>query len=198
MRASRRRGQRHVDRSSIPTRTSFWIETEDRARTFGRMLRKLIRMSSEGWLQHDRIRQHTPEKAQAKLDREERARRAHLAANPHEIGQRLRELDKEWDLERYLMLNASTLAIVGILLGAFVSRWWLVLPVIVLGFLIQHAVQGWCPPLPIFRWFGKRSQAEIDAERMTLKALRGDFEDMTADGDQPRADAAAARRKTVT
>lgn len=155
-------------------------------------------MSSDGWLQHDRIRRHTPEKVQARLDREESERRARLAANPHEIGPRLRELDKEWDLERYLMLNAGTLAIIGILLGAFVSRWWLVLPVVVLGFLVQHAVQGWCPPLPIFRYFGKRSQAEIDAERMTLKALRGDLEEAAADGEHPRADAAAARRKTVT
>lgn len=155
-------------------------------------------MVSDGWLEHDRIRRHTPKKAQAELDREESARRAHLAANPHEIGQRLQELDKEWDLERYLMLNAGSLAIVGILLGAFVDRWWLVLPVVVLGFLIQHAVQGWCPPLPIFRRLGKRSQAEIDAERMTLKALRGDFEEAQADGAHPRSDAAVARRKTTT
>ena len=46
------------------------------------------------------------------------------------------------------------------------------------GFLLQHAVQGWCPPLPIFRRGGVRTQAEIEQERYALKAIRGDFEQM--------------------
>ena len=43
------------------------------------------------------------------------------------------------------------------------------------GFLLQHAVQGWCPPVPVFRRLGVRTQTEIDEERYALKALRGDF-----------------------
>jgi hypothetical protein len=26
---------------------------------------------------------------------------------------------------------------------------WLVLPIAVTGFLLQHAIQGWCPPIPV-------------------------------------------------
>ena len=43
---------------------------------------------------------------------------------------------------------------------------------------LQHAVQGWCPPLAVWRRLGVRTQSEIDEERYALKALRGDFRDV--------------------
>jgi hypothetical protein len=45
----------------------------------------------------------------------------------------------------------------------------------VTGFLLQHALQGWCPPVPLLRKTGVRTMREIDIERYALKALRGDF-----------------------
>jgi len=45
----------------------------------------------------------------------------------------------------------------------------------VTAFLLQHAVQGWCPPLPVLRRLGFRTAREIEVERNALKALRGDF-----------------------
>jgi hypothetical protein len=65
---------------------------------------------------------------------------------------------------------------VSLSLGTFVDRRWYVLPGLVAGFLLQHALQGWCPPLPVFRRLGFRTASEIDYERYALKALRGDFE----------------------
>ncbi len=59
------------------------------------------------------------------------------------------------------------------------------------GFLLQHAVQGWCPPLPVFRQMGVRTQTEIDEKRAALKALRGDFQNVG--GENPRQQAADAR-----
>ena len=50
------------------------------------------------------------------------------------------------------------------------------LPGIVLPFLFQHAVQGWCPPVPVLRRLGVRTREEIDREKYALKVLRGDFE----------------------
>lgn len=44
---------------------------------------------------------------------------------------------------------------------------------------LQHAVQGWCPPVPVFRRLGIRTAREIDLERYGLKAIRGDFNDLT-------------------
>jgi hypothetical protein len=71
--------------------------------------------------------------------------------------------------------NASALAFTGVTLGALVDKRWLVLPALVTAFLFQHAVQGWCPPVPILRRLGYRTAREIDIERAALKALRGDF-----------------------
>jgi len=49
------------------------------------------------------------------------------------------------------------------------------LPAVVGTFLLQHAVQGWCPPLTVFRRLGFRTAGEIARERYALKAMRGDF-----------------------
>jgi hypothetical protein len=52
------------------------------------------------------------------------------------------------------------------------SRRWLVLTAVVPAFLLQHAVQGWCPPIEVFRRRGTRTRGEMDAERTAIKALR--------------------------
>jgi hypothetical protein len=95
--------------------------------------------------------------------------------HPEAIDDRLAALDREWDIERVLEANASSLVLVGLGLGVFVDRRFLALPAFVAGFLLQHAVQGWCPPVPFFRKRGVRTEAEIGRERAALKALRGDF-----------------------
>lgn len=84
---------------------------------------------------------------------------------------RIGELDREWDIERVLELNASSLALTGLVLGATVNKKWLAVPAIVLPFLLQHALQGWCPPLPLLRRLGLRTQGEIDREKYALKEL---------------------------
>lgn len=97
------------------------------------------------------------------------------AGGPEAIARRLAELDREWDIERTLEANAATASLVGLTLGATVDRKFFLFPAVVAGFLLQHALQGWCPPVPIFRRLGFRTQSEIDEERFALKALRGDF-----------------------
>ena len=52
---------------------------------------------------------------------------------------------------------------------------------VVLSFLVQHAVHGWCPPLAALRRMGVRTRREIDEERYALKALRGDFSGLPPD-----------------
>jgi hypothetical protein len=84
-------------------------------------------------------------------------------------------LDEEWDIERALEANAASFAFTGTVLAATVDRRWLMLPAVVTAFLLQHAVQGWCPPVPVLRRLGYRTAREIDEERVALKALRGDF-----------------------
>jgi hypothetical protein len=106
------------------------------------------------------------------------------AARTGRIDARLRELDHEWDIERTLEANASVAALIGLGLGAFVHRRFYLLSAIVAGFLLQHATQGWCPPLPVFRRLGVRTAREIDQERSALKALRGDFQGLPEASDQ--------------
>jgi len=102
-------------------------------------------------------------------------------AHPDRIERRLEQLDSEWDIERTLEANAAAVALVGFGLGSLVDRRFFALPAIVATFLMQHAVQGWCPPLPLFRRMGVRTQAEIEEERYALKALRGDFAGVRAE-----------------
>ena len=78
-------------------------------------------------------------------------------------------------IERWLETNAATVSLVGMALGSFVDRRWFALPAVVAGFLLQHAIQGWCPPLPVFRRLGVRTAAEIHDEIVELRRLRGDF-----------------------
>ena len=59
---------------------------------------------------------------------------------------------------------------------------WFLLPAAVSGFLLQHAVQGWCPPIPVLRRLGFRTSFEIEQERQAMKLIRGDYKSV-ADGD---------------
>ena len=125
-----------------------------------------------------RVPYRTDRSINDKIRRETEASVAWYAGRPEEIDRRLAELEREWDIERTLEANGSVLALTGLTLATFSSRRWLLLPLAVVGFCLQHATQGWCPPLPLFRRLGIRTQREIDEERFALKALRGDFEDL--------------------
>lgn len=128
----------------------------------------------------DRVPDHTAEHVNARIRRETDERVVRIAARgPRAINQRLTELDEEWDIERTLEANASALVVVGSALAVFVDRRFALLPLAVGSFLLQHALQGWCPPLPIFRRAGVRTQPEIERERCALQSLRGDYRSST-------------------
>jgi hypothetical protein len=86
----------------------------------------------------------------------------------------------EWDIERYLEADAAIFTFIGAALGLKKSRNWFVLPLIVSVFLLQHSIQGWCPPISVFRRLGIRTGQEIEVEKYALKALRGDFDDVSS------------------
>jgi hypothetical protein len=128
----------------------------------------------------DRVRRHTAEAVNRRIADDTTHRVAALTRDPGRIDARLAELDAEWDTERVLETNAAALALAGTLLGALVDRRILALPAVVAGFLLQHALQGWCPPLPVIRRAGVRTAREIEAERTILKAIRGDFQELAS------------------
>ncbi|RIV23101.1 DUF2892 domain-containing protein [Alicyclobacillaceae bacterium I2511] len=90
--------------------------------------------------------------------------------------ERLEQLTHEWNTERALVAMAGTFVLTGTLLSLFRNRTWSIVPGVMGWFLVQHAVQGWCPPLTLLRQVGVRTADEIMEERTALKVLRGDFQ----------------------
>ncbi len=125
----------------------------------------------------NRVPDHTSDAINERIRQKTRCNVARLAAaTPREIEERLRELDAEWDIERALEANASLALLTSLALGSTVDRRWYALSGTIAAFLLQHAVQGWCPPMPVLRRMGFRTSYEIDEEHYAIKALRGDFD----------------------
>jgi hypothetical protein len=123
-----------------------------------------------------RVAEHTADDVNERIRRRtEENIELYSAAGGNFIDRRLAELDREWDIERLLEANAAAVVLAGLFLSATVSRKWLLLPSAVGAFLLQHALQGWCPPLIWFRRMGVRTANEIEIERYGLKVRRGDF-----------------------
>ena len=141
-----------------------------------------------------RVPDNTADHVNERIREQTRANVERVAARgPAAIDRRLRELDEEWDIERYIETMAPTLTLLGMTLGLTVSRKFFVIPFAVQSFFLQHALQGWCPPIPVLRRLGVRTQREIDDERAALKALRGDFRNVRGPGSTGQALAAAER-----
>lgn len=142
----------------------------------------------------DRLRSSTDEEVRERIDEETRRRVEELATrSPQGIEQRIHELETEWDVERVLEANAATLSLAGAALAVAHDRRWLALPAAVSAFLLQHAIQGWCPPLPLIRRLGVRTRREIDAEKTALRVLRGDFHGLPRNDERARVEAVLER-----
>ena len=119
----------------------------------------------------DRIRSVTAERVNHKIDiKTERIIRGLKAMGPDAIRIRLKELDKEWDIDRVLMLNFSVL-VTAQLLAARKNIKWLWGPLIQTPFIGMHALLGWCPPSLWFRPMGFRTKKEIQSEREALLSI---------------------------
>ena len=65
-----------------------------------------------------RVADHSPEEANLRILRRVLSNLVYYASRKGEIAGRLRELDREWDIERVLETNASSLALLGSVLAA--------------------------------------------------------------------------------
>lgn len=119
-----------------------------------------------------RVPHNTAEEINQRIRQQTEDRLRYYSEHSDQIDTYLAELDREWDIERAIEANAASLVLGGLALSVTVSRAWLIVPAIVGGFLLQHAVQGWCPPVPLFRRMGYRTQPEIEEERSRLIELR--------------------------
>lgn len=125
----------------------------------------------------------TEQEISEQIRRDLEARVYYYAQRPSEVDDRLGELDREWDVERVLEMHVGVLSLLGLTFGLTRGRWYL-LSGVMAGFLIQYAIQGRCPSATILRRLGIRTSEEINHERFALKALRGDFSGVSADGGQ--------------
>lgn len=124
----------------------------------------------------ERVAHNTAPEVRERIAEETRRRIEHYRNAPREeLDRRLAELDREWDIERTLQANMSMVLLTSVALGLTTNRKWLGFAGVVAGFFVQHAVQGWCPPVVPWRRAGVRTMAEIEAERTALRELRGDF-----------------------
>jgi hypothetical protein len=96
----------------------------------------------------------------------------------------MEQLDYEWDTERVVEAKAAAAVLVSMVLGLKVHRGWFLVTALSGGFLLQHALQGWCPSLPLIRRFGVRTAEEIFNEKTALKMKRGDFAEEAGDAVQ--------------
>lgn len=123
----------------------------------------------------DRVRRATAPEQNQQIDRQTDANILHYAnAMPAVIDERIEELDREWDVERLLAVNAGTVALAGLLLGATRDKKWLILPGITVALLVNFNLRGWAPALPLLRHLGIRTRSEIDRERAALLDSKAD------------------------
>jgi hypothetical protein len=129
-----------------------------------------------------RVARNTSPRVNDRIEQKAARRIRHYAAHPAEIEYRLADLEREWDVERALTAHSAAVVLTGLALGVLVDRRYLLLSALSATLLMQHALKGWCLPLPLIRRLGVRTAAEIDYERYALKALRGDFQDIPQAG----------------
>jgi hypothetical protein len=139
----------------------------------------------ESGIEADRVRANTADYVNQRIDQQiEDNVRYYSGRSQQEIVRRIGALENEWDIERVLEMMAASFSLTGLTLGATKNRGWFLLPTVVLSFLFMHAVQGWCPPVPLLRRLGIRTREEIERERYALKALMGDFAGLVQETDR--------------
>jgi len=101
------------------------------------------------------------------------------------LSEKIKRLGEEWDTERVLEMGAASLVAISSVRGYRATRCgWFLLSGSVGGFLLMHALEGWCPSLPVIRNLGVRTAEEIGQEKIAFKFMRGDFLNNTKDADQ--------------
>lgn len=101
----------------------------------------------------------------------------YVGATDEDLSARIRELEREWAVERVFEAKIASVSLLGLALGVAVDRRFLALPLAAAALLLQHAFGGWSAPFPLLRTLGLRTAAEIQQEILALRILRGDFVD---------------------
>lgn len=130
----------------------------------------------------ERVERNTAEAVAQEM--EARLRRnvgQYLHADEASIQQRLDQLDREWNVERFIETEAPLMILAGVGLGLAHDRRWFLLSAMAASMVLLHNLQGWYPLLPLLRRMGVRTQNEIEQERMAMRIIRGDHRHFETD-----------------
>ena len=96
---------------------------------------------------------------------------------PAAIDERLQDLENEWSAGRATKVALAVIIGAGLALTFLASPWFAVLPALGTFCLVQAMSTRSCPCMmtQLVRGMGFRHGADIEQERLALKALRGDF-----------------------
>jgi hypothetical protein len=102
-----------------------------------------------------------------------------LEGGPDAITERLCNLDREWTVGRAVKVLTGLAILAGLALGVLLHPWWLILAAVGGLALAQYLFARWSVIGELFHQMGLRTGCEIDQEKTTLKALRGDFQNLS-------------------
>src|SRR5258708_22473695 len=112
----------------------------------------LITASENSAGTRDRVRLRSSAKVNQRIDQSTMKRIWYYATQPREIiTRRIRELDREWDVERLMATKTAAVGLGGMTLGLTVNRRWLVVPTVALACLLQHALFRSSPAVQLMR-----------------------------------------------
>jgi hypothetical protein len=124
------------------------------------------RTSGDGY---DRVRAHSSRAANERIDMVTEATVAHASDDASFRARRLAEIEREWDIDRTIMVGFAAMGTAALLLGSvFRDRRWRFPLGAQIAFLLLHAAVGWCPPAVVLRRLGFRTRQEIETEHRAL------------------------------
>ncbi|MFO8053671.1 MAG: hypothetical protein R6U19_00720 [Bacteroidales bacterium] len=146
----------------------------------------------------DRIRQNTIEMVNQRIDQSINNNIRYYGSQTKEIiSKRIKELDMLWDIDRIVQAGATGTSFTTLLMGAIGSKNWWFLTATSLSFLGIYSVHGWAPSVCVLRSLGIRTRQEIEREKYALKALRGDFDEISTHPDNENEKRATAAIKAT-
>lgn len=128
----------------------------------------------------DLVRANTSAEINRRIDRFTEDNIRHYATQPEKvITKRINKLDQEWDVQKLVQAIDSGVGLGSIFLGVLGSKKWWFITMLAAASSGVHAVKGWSPCAIVLRRMLFRTRQEIDREKYALKALRGDFQELS-------------------
>jgi len=92
--------------------------------------------------------------------------RSRIRSSARALARKIDDVERNRDVNRNLRAAAPAVAVGGALLGIFVNRWFLAIPIGVAGYLVQRPVRKWLPRVVLVA----RVVAAVDRVRQRVRA----------------------------